>query len=185
MALNLDRDQSQRGHPTVARNVAAIAQLERDLVAQRPIGARIGAAIAHFVGTFKFVGLHAALIGFWMIWNRQSNPLAFDPAPYNTLFLLLATESILLSTFVLMSQNEMNRAADRRQHLELQISLLSESEMTKLLETVRQIGMQVGLPDAAEDDEEFREMAKETDVERIAQVVDEHLVTDGSKPKGN
>ena len=180
MAFLNVRDENR--HPqTVARNVDAIAQLERDLVAGRPLGARIGSAVARFIGTFKFVTLHAVFIGLWTYWNRHANPLAFDPFPFVTLVLVLSTESILLSTFVLMSQVEMNRAADRRQHLELQISLLAESEMTKLLETVRQIGIQVGLPDVAADDAEFREMAKATDVERIAKVVDEHLVPDGTK----
>jgi len=180
MPLEDARDQGPP-HQTVARNAAAIAQLEKDLIAQRPMGARVGAAVARFVGTFKFVTLHAALIGFWIVWNRHGGPLAFDPPPFNTLVLVLSTESIMLSTFVLMSQNEMNRAADRRQHLELQISLLAESEMTKLLGAVRRIGIQVGLPDVAEHDEEFRQMSRQTDVEGIAQVVDKHLTPEGPK----
>ena len=56
----------------------------------------------------------------------------FDPT-----FVILATvaslEAIFLPTFVLISQNRAAKAADRRADLDLQINLLTEHEVTRLL----------------------------------------------------
>jgi uncharacterized membrane protein len=48
------------------------------------------------------------------------------------LAMLASVEAIFLSTFVLISQNRMAAAADKRADLDLQISLLAEHEVTRL-----------------------------------------------------
>ena len=48
-------------------------------------------------------------------------------------------EAIFLSTFVLISQNRMAEAADKRADLDLHISLLTEHELTKLTEMVEAV----------------------------------------------
>jgi uncharacterized membrane protein len=47
------------------------------------------------------------------------------------LALIVSVEGVLLSTFILMKQNRMSRHADHRDHLNLQIDLLAEKEITK------------------------------------------------------
>jgi uncharacterized membrane protein len=156
----------------VQRNILAIAQLEKTELGQRPPGERLSGAIAGFAGTLAFVLLHVVGLGAWILANRPESPLRFDPSPFNILNLVLGVETILLATFVLITQNHMLKRADRLAHLNLQISLLAESEMTKMLDTLRTMSLRLGLPDAA-DDEAFRDLARETSVKSVVQALEE------------
>jgi len=61
----------------------------------------------------------------------------FDPSPFSLLGLMVAVEAVVLSSFILMRQNRMTKRAERRDHLNLQIDLIAEKEVTKLLQMVR------------------------------------------------
>ena len=163
----------------IQKNVAAIAELEKNIEAQRSRPARVGAAIAGFVGTMTFAVSHIVGISIWVYINRMDSVWQFDPYPWPVLILILAVEAIVLTSFVLMTQRHQTRVADRRSHLNLQISLLAEAEMTKVMNTLRTISMHLGLPDEGED-ESFREMAKDTNVEHVAQALDDQLAEDAA-----
>ena len=74
-----------------------------------------------------------------------------DVPKWDDSFVVLAmmapVEAIFLSTFVLISQNRMAAAADRRADLDLQISLLAEHEITKLATLAAAIDAHVGVKD--------------------------------------
>jgi uncharacterized membrane protein len=55
-------------------------------------------------------------------------------------------EAVILSSLILMRQNRMMRRGERRDHLNLQVDLLAEQEITKLLRMVRAICGRLGLP---------------------------------------
>jgi uncharacterized membrane protein len=164
----------------VQRNVAAIVDLEKNVDAQRSRSTRIGAAVSGFAGTMSFVVTHIVGIGAWLYFNRLNSPWQFDPYPWPVLILILAVEAIVLTAFVLMTQRHQTRVADRRSHLNLQISLLAEAEMTKVINTLRTISVHLGLPDEGED-ESFQELAKDTDLEHVAQVLEDRLEDDSVK----
>jgi uncharacterized membrane protein len=94
----------------------------------------------------RFVYLHLALFGFWIVANLGWVP---GVPPWDESFVVLAmiasVEAIFLSTFVLISQNRMAAAADKRADLDLQINLLSEHEVTKLVTMVSAISEHLGL----------------------------------------
>jgi uncharacterized membrane protein len=56
-----------------------------------------------------------------------------------------SVEAIFLSTFVLISQNRMAALADKRADLDLQVSLLAEHEVTKLVTLVSAIADHIGV----------------------------------------
>jgi uncharacterized membrane protein len=68
----------------------------------------------------------------------------WDPS-FVVLAMVASVEAIFLSTFVLISQNRISAAADKRADLDLQISLLAEHEITKLVELVNSMAHQMGL----------------------------------------
>jgi Protein of unknown function (DUF1003) len=69
----------------------------------------------------------------------------FDPYPFSLLTLLVSLEAILLTGFVLISQDRMTKRADRRAHLDLQVNLLAEQELTAILRVVCLIAEKTGL----------------------------------------
>ena len=80
-----------------------------------------------------------------------------------------SVEAIFLSTFVLISQNRMAAASDKRADLDLQISLLAEDELTKLAALVSAIAKRLDVRTEvdAELDEVKRNIAPEAVLDEI------------------
>ena len=126
--------------PALARNIRALS--ERKLSEQRSAGLQERAAqlVTRFAGSIVFVYIHAVVFGVWVAVNAGLVTLL---PKWDESFVILGTsasaEAIFLSTFVLISQNRMAAAADKRADLDLQISLLSEHEVTRLVTLVSAI----------------------------------------------
>lgn len=89
--------------------------------------------------------IHLLLFGIWIFWNSGFlNLKPFDPS-----FIILATfaavEAIFLTTFVLIGQRHMNVQADKWAELDLQISLLTEHEVTKILTLITAIAKKMDI----------------------------------------
>jgi uncharacterized membrane protein len=80
-----------------------------------------------------------------------------------------SVEAIFLSTFVLISQNRMAALNDKRADLDLQVSLLAEHEITRILQLVVNIAEQVGVqqPQVPELDELVQDVDPETVLDRL------------------
>jgi uncharacterized membrane protein len=137
--------------PVVARNIRALCRRrERDAEAARPQD-RIVEAITRFAGTQWFIYLHVVIIGFWAVANLAGIPglPAWDKS-FAVLAMVASVEAIFLSAFVLMTQNTMAAAADKRADLDLQISLLTEHELTQIAAVVYDIAKALKVESASE-----------------------------------
>ena len=114
---------------------------------------RIADAITRFTGSMLFVYLHLAFFGFWIVANLGWIPgvPSWDPS-FVVLAMVASVEAIFLSTFVLISQNRMAAAADKRADLDLQVSLLAEHEVTRLVTLVSGIADRMGVRTEADAD---------------------------------
>jgi uncharacterized membrane protein len=140
-------------HTVVDRNVSALAALRSRHLEQRSLQNRIADAITRFAGGMPCIYLHAVLFGSWLLVNGGVLPIIepFDPYPFVMLAMFASVEAIFLSTFVLISQNRQAELAEKRNDLDLQVNLLSEHEITRILQLVDAIARQVGV--ACEDHE--------------------------------
>jgi uncharacterized membrane protein len=91
--------------------------------------------------------------------------------------MLLALEAVLLSSFVLIRQHRMSEIADRRSHLDLQINLLAEKEVTKVIQLLHRMSSHLGIEEEVTDPE-ARELGKNTEVEDVARDLHPHLEKD-------
>jgi uncharacterized membrane protein len=137
------------------RNVEIIAELEKAADAERSVTDRLADAISRFVGSMRFVYIHIVWFGIWIAASSLPFiPVAWriDPFPYTFLTFVVSLEAIFLSTFILISQNHEEHIARRRNHLDLQINLLSEqenSQMLKMLDAIHR-QLQIGSDPAAQ-----------------------------------
>ena len=92
--------------------------------------------------------------------------------PFLLLSVVVNLEAIFLSTFVLMKQNRMSKREDLRAHLDLQINLLSEREMTLVLQLLQRISTRLGVRLSTD---EIEELTAETSVEELATQLRENL----------
>jgi uncharacterized membrane protein len=156
-----------------SKNIQAIAALERDALHDRTALDRLTDAITRAAGSPFFVAIHVIAFAAWLAFNSLSAN-AVDPYPYSLLTLLVSLEAIVLSAFVLMSQNRMTRQADKRAHLDLQVNILAEQELTAILRMVHALCKQAGV-NVKVRDVQVEQLLQETDIHRIAVEVDEEL----------
>ncbi len=131
----------------VHRNIRALLEVRREFERRKRRRDRIADAITGFTGSMTFVYLHAALFGGWILVNTGIVPgwKPFDPFPFVMLAMFASVEAIFLSTFVLISQNRMAELAERRAELDLQINLLAEHEITRLITLADGIAAHLGV----------------------------------------
>jgi uncharacterized membrane protein len=118
--------------------------------------------------------LHVVWFTLWTTVNvgaiRGITP--FDPFPFPFLTMTVSLEAIFLALFVLASQNRLARQADKRSHLDLQIDLLAEREMTTVLQFLQDIARHLEVKTTVTSDQ-LRDLMKKTDLEKLTTRMDE------------
>jgi uncharacterized membrane protein len=148
------------------RNIQTLNQRRAREEKQATAQEKIAEAITRFTGSMLFVYIHLAIFGFWIVANLGWVP---GVPKWDESFVVLAmwasVEAIFLSTFVLISQNRMQAAADKRADLDLQISLLAEHEITKLATLVAAMAERMGI--RVDGDEELAEIQQNVAPEAV------------------
>jgi len=102
---------------------------------------------------------------------------AFDPYPFNLLTMIVSMEGVLITTFVLIKQNRMGVRADRRNQLDLQINLLTEKEVTKVIQMLERIAAHLQIEHQVMD-AETQELGEVTAVDELAHELKQALPED-------
>lgn len=158
------------------RNIDTIVNLETEALQRRCLSDKLADSVATFVGSVPFVVLHVIWFVLWVAINRGMIPFlnAFDPYPFALLCMIVSLEGVLLSTFVLIKQNRMSQRADHRGHLDLQVNLLSEKEITKALQMLEGISARLGIKEQVVDSE-VQELEHNTAVENLAHELEQKI----------
>ncbi len=123
---------------------------------------------AYFVGVVAFAVL-------WIggdAWGRAHGWPHMEPPPYFWLQGMVSLNALLLTIAVLIRQSRMSELAEHRAHLDLQINLLTEQKVTKILAVLAERG----LVDEQTLDEGHQELTKPADPEALLDAIKE--VTD-------
>lgn len=152
----------------VGRNLEDIARLERESEAAIPIGERIGIAVTNAAGTIQCALVHLIAFASWCVWNAAGpGALRFDPYPFGLLTMIVSMEGVILAVLVLVTQNRLTQHTSRRDHLNLQVNLLAEQEMTLVLRMLDRIARRVGAAADVTDEEEARRLMQRTNVSEL------------------
>lgn len=164
----------------IRQNIDTVAKLEEQFLQQRTVGDRVADAIAGFTGSVACVLLHAVFFAVYILWNlgRLPGMRPFDPYPFLLLSMIVSLEAIFLSTFVLMKQNRMSRRSDQRAHLDLQINMLTEREITLVLQMLQLLAGRLGLGEEL-NQKELEQFTANTCVEAVASELQEKLPGEG------
>jgi uncharacterized membrane protein len=130
----------------VQDHIDTIAKHEQEFLARRSPAERLGDLTAAIVANLGFVAAHLFLFLSWILANTLHLPSIphFDPVPFSLLGTIVAMEAILLASLILMRQARLARRADEREHLMLQILLLTENEVTAVISMNQQIATRWG-----------------------------------------
>jgi uncharacterized membrane protein len=167
------RPEAQAGlSPALEHNIRALVERQRSEQAQATLEQKVADAITAFTGSMTFVYLHLTVFGFWILANVHLIPgvPAWDES-FVVLAMIASVEAIFLSTFVLISQNRFAADADKRADLDLQISLLTEHEITKVVGLLNHMAAKLDIdPD---EKKELKEAASDIAPERVLDKIEE------------
>ena len=151
----------------IDRNIVTLLRLREETARRRTLQAYLADGITWFSGKMSFVYLHVLWFGAWIVVNAGLVPALrpFDPFPYGLLTMIVSLEAIFLSTFVLISQNRLSEEADRRADLDLHIGLLTEHEVTRVLQMLDAVHRKLGI--AVGGDTELAQLEMETRPEEV------------------
>lgn len=157
----------------VDRNIRALLARRQKEDRERRLSEKIADHVTAFAGSMAFVYLHLVIYGLWILINLGWLPFLriprFDPT-FVVLAMVASVEAIFLSTFVLITQNRMAALAERRAELDLQISLLSEHEITRLIHMVSAICERMEVEEGTTP--ELDELKKDVHPERVLDKID-------------
>src|SRR3954451_17067571 len=158
--------------PVLERNIQALVDRRRREEAAANTQQKLADAITAFTGSMVFVYLHLAVFGFWIVANLHWVPgVPASDDSFVVLAMAASVEAIFLSTFVLITQNRMAAEAEKRADLDLQISLLTEHELTIVARLLKQVADKIKVEPEAQQEliESTRHIAPERVLDRIEQ----------------
>ncbi|HEV8504412.1 MAG TPA: DUF1003 domain-containing protein [Chitinophagaceae bacterium] len=163
--MNSKKEQIPELARVVERNVNTLLNRKKKEDRKRTVEERLVDSVTSFVSSMLSVYVHLVLFGVWIFWNTGLLPLKpFDPS-FVILAMFAAVEAIFLTTFVLIGQKRINIQADKWAELDLQVSLLTEHEVTRLLNLITAIARKMEIEEAH--DKEIEELSKETHPEKV------------------
>lgn len=155
----------------IERNIRTIIRLRLKAAHARGLQDRIADVITSFSGRMVFAYVHILWFAVWIALNTGSLGVRpFDPYPYGLLTMVVSLEAIFLSTFVLISQNRLSREAEHRADLDMHIGLLTEHELTRVLQMLDAIQDKMGIEN--DQDSELADLEMETRPEDVLAEID-------------
>ncbi|KKU52532.1 MAG: hypothetical protein UX72_C0004G0013 [Parcubacteria group bacterium GW2011_GWA2_47_10] len=181
---------STRHHP-LPREVEQARQqvmqsIQSRLNSEKTLAERFADGLVRWFGSFSFGFLHVIVFAIWILINTEHFPNipVFDPYPFNFLTMAVSLEAIFLSIFVLISQNRESQIADLRQEFDLQVNMIAESEITKVINLLAYLMDHLNVP--YEQDPELQRMMRPLNVDEIRMELEGQLRLPKSKitPQG-
>lgn len=148
--------------------------LEAKSLRSRSYPAIIADNLTSWSSTPFFLFLNIFLFAAWIALNAGWIPgfEPFDPFPYGLLTMAVSLEAIMLSIFVLISQNRAAQIATLREELHLRINLIAEQEITKTLKILAHMRKKMGI---RSEDEELEKMIEDIDTSDLEQSINDQL----------
>ena len=115
------------------RNIRDLLKARAKVERKKSRSERLADWFVRAAGSMWFAYAHAIWFTIWVGDGIVRGKDAFDPFPFSLLTTIVSLEAIFLTLFVLVSQNQQALHDEQRTNLNLQIDLLAEHEITKVL----------------------------------------------------
>jgi uncharacterized membrane protein len=161
-------------------NVNASREFVRSLKAEadekRSFPEKVADVLTAAFGSMWFLVINVVWFAVWIAINLGLIPgvQPFDPFPFGLLTMVVSLEAIGLAIIVLISQNRSEKVADLRGEVDLQLDILTERELTKMLKILIVLMEKNGI-DTSEDSE-LHQMLQNTNIEALEQTLQHQMV---------
>ena len=160
----------------VSQHIDTIASLQARGESDVSIHQRTIEKVTAFLGRPLFLNLTIAAVALWIVLNVSASHRhldTFDPAPFPLLAWAVSTGGLLLTIVVLITQNRQARLAERRAQLDLQVNLLAEQKIAKVIALLEELRRDMPSVKDRHDPE----------AEAMSQAADAHAVLDALEEK--
>lgn len=137
---------------------------------------KIADYISTVVGSFTFLVLNAIWFCVWILINTDNFFgifTVFDPFPFGFLTMIVSLEAIVLSIIVLISQNRNSRVDDLREEVHLQVNVMAEQEITKIIKMLAKLSEKNGID--ISQDRELQMMLKPLQAQNLEKNLEEEI----------
>lgn len=133
-----------------ARRRQFYRSFEASALRHRSFFTRFSDDLNNAFGSLTFLILNIGFFAFWIAFNNGWIPglSIIDPFPYIFLTMALSVEAIILAIFILVSQTRQSYVTSLREELHMQINLIAEEEVTKVLKVLAEIRQKMGIREA-------------------------------------
>jgi uncharacterized membrane protein len=165
--------------------IQSIAELERKALAGASLHQRAIERFTLAVGRPRTVYFILCFVALWAAVNLALPALghaAFDPPPFYWLDGVLALAALLMTIFILTTENRMSEIDEQRSRLHLQISMLAERKAAKIVQLLEEL--RYDMPSVA--NREYREaeaMSMATDPHEVAEELERRTPNRGELPQ--
>jgi uncharacterized membrane protein len=172
------RRSNKRAPAFVGESAEKLIAIENEALRVRSRKEALIDAITRFVGTISFVGVQIAVTACWAVVNAGMIPVIkpFDPFPYPLLSAITSFEAVLIAAFVLMKQNRLGIVADRRDHVNLQVNLLTERRATEIIRILNHLSVHLGIEQPPTPDRQ--ELERQVELDHVIEEVHSRLPGD-------
>jgi uncharacterized membrane protein len=164
----------------IDQNIESVVALQRREWEMTSLSQRRVERVGRFMGRpLYLVGL-LAFVAIWvaanlgMLWSRSA---PWDPVPFEMLDSLLTFVSLVTTTIVLIAQNRQSRLEQQHTHLGLQVNLLTEQKVTKLIHLIEELRKDMPMV-RDRHDPQAAAMQERADAEQVISAIEEVGLTD-------
>ena len=159
----------------VVANIEKIVGFQAKQSEKLPLHDRATAKVAAFFGKSPFLYLQLLFFISWIVCTQVAPQLLpFGLPPFDAREMGVDMSALLIATGVLVQQSRQDKLAEQRSHLTLQINLLTEQKIAKLIELVEEL--REDLPTIRDrDDLEARIMQQATDPQIVLDILQDNL----------
>ena len=127
-------------------------------------------------GSMAFLIINAVFFAAWIIINtgKVESIGVFDPFPFSLLTTIVSLEAIILAVFVLISQNRAMKVDDLREEIHLQINIVAEKEITKIMQMMSLLLEKQGID--LSQDPELKRLLKPISEEELQKSLEKELL---------
>jgi uncharacterized membrane protein len=168
----------------VKKNVRTMLHLRNQVESKKGLQQKFSSSIPKYAGRLSFVYCQATFMTLWVFINLSFVPYFphFDPFPFSLLGLITTTEAIFLAIFILINQNRMSEVAKRREELDIQVALLTEHEVTRLIQLVDTIAIHLKI---SSKEPEIQDLKKEIQPDKVLEVIESEIDNLKNENEGN
>ncbi|HEX4858963.1 MAG TPA: DUF1003 domain-containing protein [Usitatibacteraceae bacterium] len=142
--LDAERDQ-------ISQNLKAILEFYTREQEKLSSSQRLVERFSGFIGRPAFLGIILVFAALWIVFNailRATGSGEFDPPPYFWLQGIVSLGALITTNVVLATQNRLAQLEERRAHLDLKVTLLTEQKAAKLIDLLEELRRDLpGVPD--------------------------------------